>query len=126
MDSFRVDLSFYSSTTPSDPEGLMAFIAENAESGDDFLDYSIDQLNYFHRDSFKLGLVNGEKTREFSTASWGWIVALGRMMDETFRFYLSIRNNDVPLLPPSYFYYDELIDRREVSLVEWFLEVCSG
>jgi len=90
-------------------EGLMAFIAENAENGDEFLDYSIDQLNYFFTAIAQTWPGEwGEKPESSRLLHGAGLFALGRMMDEIFRFYLSIRDNDVPLLPPSYFYYDEL------------------
>ena len=84
-------------------EGLMAFIAENAENGDEFLDYSIDQLNYFFTAIAQTWPGEwGEKPENSRLLHGAGLFALGRMMDEIFRFYLSIRNNDVPLLPPSY------------------------
>ena len=89
-------------------EGLMAFIAENAESGDEFWIIRLINSVFFHRHSLNWPGEWGEKPESSRHLHGAGLFALGRMMDEIFRFYLYIRNNDVPLLPPSYFYYDEL------------------
>jgi len=90
-------------------EGVMAFIAENSQNGDEFLEYSIQQLNYFFTAVAQTWPSEwGEKPENSRLLHGVGLFALGRMMDEIFRFYLEIRDHSLPLLPPPYFYYDEL------------------